>query len=347
MTWQARCFVAFPAVVLLLEQGTLQVRSEPRPPFAIQHQVDLPPPTTNAVGGCPGTGDCCTAHGGSGCRDASCCNLICNSNPSCCEIGWTESCAGLAELICDESACVASGCPGSADCCTAHASRGCDDIGCCDAVCSSRPSCCSNTWSTTCANLADALCGTLCQAPPACPGTEDCCLKHLSPSCSDAACCEIVCAVDDFCCLGEWDELCAGKANDLCGEAQGNYCFETWCPGDGGSCCTAHGTGGCERAACCEIVCSETPSCCANFWSGGCTSSVSEFCVSTVCSCAKIGDLNADGRVNLSDIARVQTCFTGIEGGPIGLECACADDDGNGTVDPQDWSALPAALKGP
>ncbi len=347
MNWRNSVAVVSLIVFVNVDPVT-HARGEPHLPEMTLVPVTVADTPTIAALGCPGTGDCCTAHGGIGCRDSACCNLICGANPSCCDIGWDESGAGLAEVICNADACVVAGCPGSGDCCTAHASRGCNDIDCCDAVCTARPSCCSgSTWSTTCANLADALCGTLCQAPPVCPGTGDCCLKHDGPSCSDAACCDRVCAVDSFCCSGEWDEQCAGKANDLCGDAQSNYCFETWCPGDGGPCCTAHGTGGCERASCCETVCLEDPSCCAIFWSGACPGLVAELCVTTACTCTNIGDLNADGRVDLRDVARVQNCFTGVEGGPIGVECACADDDGDGTVDRFDWPAVRAVLGSP
>jgi hypothetical protein len=30
------------------------------------------------------------------------------------------------------------------------------------------------------------------------------------------ACCETVCALDEFCCIGEWDDLCARKARANC-----------------------------------------------------------------------------------------------------------------------------------
>lgn len=337
----------FTTVVLFVP---LPVVATPRPtavPGRAAAQEPSDPPQPDAAGGCPGAGGCCVAHGGIGCQDFFCCSLVCSAIPTCCEIGWDAECAGFASAVCEPSACSNSTCPGSGDCCLAHSSPGCQDEDCCNLVCSKRPVCCSGNWSTACATIAEALCDSVCGSGPICPGTGDCCFDTGGQSCNDAECCERVCAADDFCCTGEWDELCAGRANDICGEGNGDYCFDKWCPGEGGSCCTAHGTGGCERAACCEIVCLESPSCCANFWSGGCTSFAAELCRPTACACSKIGDLNGDGRIDLRDVARVQNCFTGLEGGPIGFDCACGDDDGDGTVDSEDWPGVSTAVTGP
>ncbi len=49
------------------------------------------------------------------------------------------------------------------------------------------------------------------------PGTGDCCSATGSRYCDDAACCEAVCACDPFCCIVEWDELCAGPNIDVPG----------------------------------------------------------------------------------------------------------------------------------
>lgn len=61
-----------------------------------------------------------------------------------------------------------------------------------------------------------------------CPGTEDCCAIHVTPSCSDSKCCASVCAIFPTCCTGEWKSACAETAaslctcNDTC--ADGNLC---------------------------------------------------------------------------------------------------------------------------
>ena len=33
-------------------------------------------------------------------------------------------------------------------------------------------------------------------------------------------CCDLICILDPFCCDTEWDGLCAGEAEDLCGCAE-------------------------------------------------------------------------------------------------------------------------------
>ncbi len=47
-----------------------------------------------------------------------------------------------------------------------------------------------------------------------CPGAGDCCIENGSPGCDDEACCSVICAADPFCCDTEWDDICAGEAND-------------------------------------------------------------------------------------------------------------------------------------
>ena len=44
--------------------------------------------------------------------------------------------------------------------------------------------------------------------PGVCGGSaNDCCTGGTGPGCSDAACCETVCAADPFCCATAWDTL--------------------------------------------------------------------------------------------------------------------------------------------
>jgi hypothetical protein len=49
---------------------------------------------------------------------------------------------------------------------------------------------------------------------PACgsPASGDCCAANGTPFCADEACCDSVCAVDDYCCSTEWDSICADQA---------------------------------------------------------------------------------------------------------------------------------------
>ena len=47
------------------------------------------------------------------------------------------------------------------------------------------------------------------------PGTGDCLEANGSPYCENQTCCEAVCAVDPFCCLTEWDEICVSSTLDF------------------------------------------------------------------------------------------------------------------------------------
>ena len=51
--------------------------------------------------GCPGGGDCCVNNGTPGCNDEACCELICESDPFCCDSFWDGVCAGQAQELCD------------------------------------------------------------------------------------------------------------------------------------------------------------------------------------------------------------------------------------------------------
>ena len=61
-------------------------------------------------------------------------------------------------------------------------------------------------------------------APPACgdPTSGDCCVANTTPFCSDAECCNIVCAADPFCCATMWDQICANTAAGLCTSCGGS-----------------------------------------------------------------------------------------------------------------------------
>jgi hypothetical protein len=60
--------------------------------------------------------------------------------------------------------------------------------------------------------------------PPACgsPDAGDCCVANTTPFCSDAECCNIVCAADAFCCNTQWDQFCADAAATLCTSCGGS-----------------------------------------------------------------------------------------------------------------------------
>lgn len=113
---------------------------------------------------------------------------------------------------------IAQTCPvGATGICTiAHATPGCIDPVCCSTVCAIDPYCCSTTWDGQCAFIAQLNC----VAPPPVPcGSQAsglCTVIHTTPSCSDAQCCEAVCAVYPFCCSVAWDQTCVSAANATC-----------------------------------------------------------------------------------------------------------------------------------
>jgi len=53
------------------------------------------------------------------------------------------------------------------------------------------------------------------------PAAGDCFSANGTPFCNDAACCNTVCAADSFCCNTQWDSICAGEANQMCGGGAG------------------------------------------------------------------------------------------------------------------------------
>jgi hypothetical protein len=121
-------------------------------------------------------GNCCTAHGGTGCSDAACTASVCGYDPFCCSVSWDSLCANeaLTDLDC------ANGC------------NGC------------RPTC------TYCGDgLIDP--GEDCD-PTAAAGGSDCCATHPFPGCSDPVCAASVCGYDPYCCGVQWDGLCANEA---------------------------------------------------------------------------------------------------------------------------------------
>ncbi len=166
------------------------------------------------AGGCPGTGDCCESHVGLGCDDFSCCDAVCFVDDYCCIVSWDDDCATLAHSFC--AALCAEGCGGTGDCCSAHLGRGCNDAFCCDLICTALPSCCNLLWTAACAELANVACA-VCAPPFVCPQPGDCCTsRFFTGGCEREACCRTVCEFDEFCCDGEWDDICAQNARSSC-----------------------------------------------------------------------------------------------------------------------------------
>lgn len=98
------------------------------------------------------------------------------------------------------------------DCFEANLTPGCNDPACCDLVCAELAFCCTFEWDAECAALALEIC----ELPSVCPGEGSCFEPQEKPGCADEACCELMCAIDPFCCNLLWDELCALQAIDVC-----------------------------------------------------------------------------------------------------------------------------------
>jgi len=145
------------------------------------------------------------------CLDAACAEDVCDFNPNCCQIVWDQSCVDMADSRC-------SGCHVNLqDCRLPHLLGGCKDSTCCELVCAIDPYCCQTSWDGACVIYA-----TDCPAPPpvACGDATagNCKQVHGTPSCQDAACCELVCSNPGtaYCCNESWDEVCVSLANSLC-----------------------------------------------------------------------------------------------------------------------------------
>ena len=130
-----------------------------------------------------------------------------------------------------------------------------------------------------------------------CGNDEDCCSFHFTPGCSDPRCCELVCAINPFCCSLAWGELCILEAErhcEVCGGSVG--CGSTIA----GPCCTPHATPFCSNAACCEAVCKVDPFCCEREWDVG---------------CVEIATLNCPGQSNCNPFSCVGSCGAQAPGG--------------------------------
>lgn len=127
-----------------LDPGTVLLRvhsidADPAGAYALALQLS----PCEAMGG----GDCCMAHAGPGCDDATVQACVCDLDAFCCDSGWDDLCVGVAGNSC--GAC--GGTMGAEDgCCAAHATPGCSDAGVEACVCAADAYCCSTQWDATC-----------------------------------------------------------------------------------------------------------------------------------------------------------------------------------------------------
>jgi hypothetical protein len=160
---------------------------------------------------CVSTGECCTAHDGVGCDDATCKACVCDLDPACCTEGqgWDADCVSEASNECVVSCtCVEKGV-----CCEAHPDTlGCDDRRCQECVCAFDSGCCTEAWDGQCADEAGHECQERCMGC----GPGDCCdTDPVQTTCSDSTCRDCACAEDPFCC-DQWDGTCVNISYDVC-----------------------------------------------------------------------------------------------------------------------------------
>jgi len=118
-------------------------------------------PTPDFECGAIFAGDCCFGHDNPACNDLSCCNLVCGTDPFCCDVSWDSACAQVAVDNCPECNTDLPACGDfdAGSCFVAHPTPACDDFECCTFVCAFfDPFCCDQEWDASCVDNADAFC---------------------------------------------------------------------------------------------------------------------------------------------------------------------------------------------
>lgn len=211
---------------------------------------------------CPCQGGCFEVHDNPGCDDGSCCSIVCNISPSCCDADWDNACVSIAREYCCGAPGCGSGC--NKPCLIPHQEPYCNDPYCCDAVCRNDPLCCSASWDALCAAGALARCGSACGLQE----SGDCYVEHDLPGCNNGNCCSKVCVADPSCCTIEWDSGCVALTSDPLYAAS---CIRPAC-GDynAGSSCEPHPGQASSDPVCCAAVCAQDAYCCDTQWDADC-----------------------------------------------------------------------------
>ncbi len=206
---------------------------------------------------CPCEGDCFTARDPEdprpGCKDGSCCAVVCRIDELCCTENWDDGCVQIAAFYCGADPTCGASSAGS--CLEISETPFCDDAACCTAVCTIDPICCSDRWDSFCVSLAQDRCRRGCGVQSA----GSCFFPHLSPGCSDGDCCTEVCQDDPICCTTIWDGTCAEEALAACEVPEcGDFAA--------GDCCEANFSPSCSDKRCCNSVCDVDSFCCEVTW---------------------------------------------------------------------------------
>ena len=233
--------------------------------------------------------------------DASCKNMVCSQDPFCCESGWDQVCATLAQTVC--AACVDP----NVACCSSHEAPGCGDVSCEESVCMEDAFCCEGSWDASCVAIAEVACSD-CMLPT----TEaSCCETGPQVGCNDLECQATVCQADGYCCSMGWDDVCVEAATDLC----------PTCEDKSSTCCVSHDGVGCNDAPCEIQICDADAYCCGVLWDATCALAASLVC--EVCeepqeccedclddTCNGMDD-DCDGQVDEDFVAEETLCGTG------------------------------------
>jgi hypothetical protein len=177
-----------------------------------QLALDLCEP--QCCGPASGANGCCVPSDEPGCNNSACEAVVCAVDPSCCTEAWDIECWLLTNELC--FSCGEFGC----DCCDVQSTPYCNspDIGdCSGTVCSIRPSCCQVVWDQGCVDLAHQFhecCG--CCGEPDCSPFCNCCSGGNDVGCDDPVCEALVCEIDAFCCVVDWDPFCDELAQQVC-----------------------------------------------------------------------------------------------------------------------------------
>lgn len=101
----------------------------------------------------------------------------------------------------------------------------CDD--CVQNICNVDPFCCETQWDATCEAEVRTVCGSLVcdESQGVCPHTLCTEGVPLGNSCDTPpaaqSCVGLICATDPFCCGTQWDSVCVGEVESICG----NNCY--------------------------------------------------------------------------------------------------------------------------
>lgn len=226
--------------------------------------------------------NCCRAHGSAGCDDSVCQAAVCDVEPSCCDVEWTESCAIEAKARCDEVCRIGFNIASDVDWQTldkqpsGSPGPGPNWVAADDFISDGRPITAVRWWGSYLDLAFVPSINMSVQGPSSADRAEqlpsgtraamllgsNCCEANGGNGCDDQECQDLVCFLDPLCCLDPpfgWNQSCADSAQGLC-----TICGVS-------DCCTIRpDETGCDDPSCESIVCAQDPTCCDTQWGINC-----------------------------------------------------------------------------